>query len=88
MLHNGLSGILAFFYYLKFGEGSFGHEKYVQNRLPQNRIGKKRQNTLTYINVGNQFFNIDELYVGHVREQNKSAYIHVVSCLLSNILSM
>jgi hypothetical protein len=79
---------LAFFYYLKFGEGSFGHEKYVQNRFPQNRIGKKRQNTLTYINVGNRFFNIDELYVGHVREQNKSAYIHVVSSLWSNISPM
>lgn len=86
MLHNGLSGILAFFYYLKFGEGSFGHEKYVQNRLPQNRIGKKRQNTLTYINVGDQFFNIDELYVGHVRGQNKSAYIHVVLCFAINMV--
>ena len=79
---------MAFFYYLKFGEGSFGHEKYVQNRFPQNRIGKKRQNTLTYINVGNKFFNIDELYVGHVREQNINAYIHVVSSLWSNISPM
>jgi hypothetical protein len=73
---------------LKFGEGSFGHEKYVQNRFPQNRIGKKRQNTITYINVGNRFFNMDELYVGHVREQNTSAYIHVVSSLWSNISPM
>ena len=54
--HNALSGILAFFYKSKFGEGSFGHEKYVQKRFPQNRIEKKGKNAFTYINVRGKDF--------------------------------